>query len=93
LRIVNPSFGLTPAGAEQVTTRPVDWLADPIVMFTNSKPNARELLEGVRAKLGALRPIDNIGFLGKNSASQPAPGGVVDQVAQNYRIALIALGD
>ena len=93
MRIVNPSFGLTPAGAEQVTTRPVDWLADPIVMFTNSKPNARELLEGIRQQLAAIRPIDNIEFMGKNSASQPAPGGMIEQVSQKYRVALLALAD
>lgn len=93
MRIVNPSFGLTPAGAEQVTTRPVDWLTDPIVMFTNSKPNARELLAGVRDRLGAFRPIDNIEFDGKNSASQGAPAALIEQVAQKYRIAVLALAD
>jgi hypothetical protein len=93
MRIVNPGFGLTPAGGEQVTTRPVDWLNDPIVMFTNSKPNARELLDGLRQKLGEFRPIENIEFMGKTSASQPAPGGLIEEVAQKYRIALIALAD
>lgn len=93
MRIVNPSFGLEPAGTEQLTTTPVDWLKDPIVMFTNAKPNAHELLAGVRDKLGAVRPIDNIEFGGKNSASQGAPAAVLDQVAAKYRIAILALAD
>ena len=93
MRIVNPSFGLQPAGAEQVTTTPVDWLSDPIVMFTNSKPNAKELLAGLRDELASMRPVDNIEFTHKNSASQGAPVALLDQVAKKYRIAVLALAD
>ncbi len=93
MRIVNPSFGLSLAGTEQVTTRPVDWQNDPIVLFTNSKPNAHELLAGMRAKLGDLRRIDNVEFAAKNSASQPAPAAIMDAIAGKYRIALLALAD
>ena len=58
MRIVNPSFGIAPAGAEQATEGKVDWRNDPIVLFGNSKPNARELLEGVKAKLASIRRVD-----------------------------------
>ena len=93
MRIVNPAFGLAQAGSEQVSTRPVDWRTDSIVLFSNSKPNARELLAGIREKLGAIRNVDDIDFVYKDSASQPAPAGIIDKVAQNYRVALLALAD
>lgn len=93
MRIVNPSFGLIPAGAEQTSIRTVNWNEDPIVLFSNHKPNARELLEGVRAKLGAVRRIDNVDFIHKNSASQPAPPEMIQAVAAKYPIAVLALGD
>lgn len=93
MRIVNPSFGLTPAGAEQTATEAVNWNEDAIVLFSNHKPNARELLEGVRTKLGALRRIDNVDFIHKNSASQPAPPDMIAAVARKYRGAVLALGD
>ena len=44
-------------------------------------------------KLGANRKIDNIDFLSKNSASQPAPADVLEKVAANYRGALLAIAD
>lgn len=94
MRIVNPSFGLTPAEskATEVAT-PIDWLNDPIVLFGNSKPNAKELLEGVKAKLATLRRVDNVDYVFKNSASQPAPPELINDVVKKYRIALLALGD
>jgi hypothetical protein len=93
MRIANPSFGLTPAGAEQITAGAVNWNEDAIMLFSNHKPNARELLEGVRARLGAMRRIDNVDFIHKNSVSQPAPPEMIAAVAAKYPIALLALGD
>lgn len=84
---------MAPPGAEQTVIREVDWNEDPIVLFANNKPNARELLEGLRAKLGDVRRIDNVEYIHKNSASQPAPGAMIEAVAQKYRAALLALGD
>ena len=93
MRIYNPSFGLSAASAEKVTLKSVNWATDPIALISNSKPNARELLEGIRAKLGAHRQVENIKFLAKNSASQPAPKELIQDVAKNYRAAILALGD
>ena len=69
MRIVNPSFGISATSAEKITLKPVNWATDAIALVSNSKPNARELLAGIREKLGATRQIDNIDFLSKNSAS------------------------
>jgi hypothetical protein len=93
MRIYNPGFGTSAAAAAKVALQPVNWATDPIALISNSKPNARELLEGVRAMLGAHRPVDNIHFHAKNSASQPAPKELIAHVAQNYKAALVALGD
>ena len=93
MRIVNPSFGVSATTAAKVALKPVNWKTDAIALISNSKPNARELLMGVREKLGAHRQIDNIKFLAKNSASQPAPKDLIQEVATNYKAALLALGD
>ena len=93
MRIVNPSFGLSATTGEKVALKPVNWATDAIALVSNSKPNARELLAGIRDKLGAYRKIDNIDFLSKNSASQPAPADVIEKVAANYRGALLAIAD
>ncbi len=93
MRIVNPSFGLSATTAEKVALKPVNWATDAIALVSNSKPNARELLAGIRDKLGASRKIDNIDFLAKNSASQPAPADVIEKIAANYRGALLAIAD
>jgi hypothetical protein len=93
MRIVNPTFGLSGAGGEKIALKPINWATDPIALISNSKPNARELLAGIREKLGATRQIDNIEFHAKNSASQPAPKELIAMVAAKYRGALLALGD
>ena len=93
MRIVNPTFGLSATAAEKVALKSVNWKTDAVALVSNSKPNARELLDGIRAKLGAFRPVENIEFLAKNSASQPAPKELLREVAANYRAALLALGD
>jgi hypothetical protein len=93
MRIVNPSYGIAPAGEGAATSGPVDWANDPIVLFSNNKPNARELLEGVRDRLAGIRRVDNVDYIAKGSASQPAPPEMINEVARKYRIALLALGD
>lgn len=93
MRIVNPSFGLAAAGGEKIALKPVNWASDAIALVSNSKPNARELLAGIRDKLGAFRTVDNIEFLAKDSASQPAPKDLIEAVAAKYRGALLAIAD
>ena len=93
MRIYNPSFGLASAGGPAVALKPVNWMTDAIALVSNSKPNARELLDGIRSKLGASRQVENIKFLAKNSASQPAPKDLLNEVAANYRGALLAIAD
>ena len=94
MRIINPSFGHQAVSTETVKAGTVDWLKDPIILFSNSKPNAQELLEGLRAKLGAVRSVKGgIDFISKDTASRPAPPEMIDKVAHTYKAALLALGD
>lgn len=93
MRIVNPTFGHVPVGAETLKSGAVDWKVDPILLFSNSKPNARELLEGLKAKFGTVRSTDGIDFVWKPSASQPATSEQIEGASRRYRAALLALGD
>ena len=94
MRIVNPTFGIDPEEKAATAQRgPADWLHDPIVLFSNGKPNAKELLEALRSKLAALRNVDDVGFVSKDNAGVPAPTAMLDMVAGKYRIALHALAD
>ena len=80
MRIVNPSFGEEAPSNEQVAANSVDWSKDPIILFSNSKPNAKELLEGMRSKMSAYRNTDNI-------------DGMYDELAGKYRAAILAIAD
>ena len=93
MRIVNPSFGLKAPESERVRADAVDWRQDPIILFSNSKPNAKELLEGVRERMGAYRATDNIDYIHKDSPAQPAPSAMIDELATRYRAALLAIAD
>jgi hypothetical protein len=93
MRIVNPSFGIAPQGEGTAAAGPVDWANDPIILFSNNKPNAKELLEGLRGRLASIRRIDNVDYVAKGSASQPAPPAMINELTRKYRIGLFALGD
>lgn len=96
MQIVNPSFGIQESD-ENLSTGPgkaaADWSKDPIAIMSNSKANARELLEGLREKMKAYRSIDNIDYLFKDSAAKPAPDALYDEIAQKYKGAIVALAD
>ena len=96
MRIVNPSFALEEGqqsrGAAAKTVS-VDWGKDPIAIMSNSKANARELLEGVREKMKAYRSVDNVDYLFKDSAAKPAPAALYDEIAKKYKGAIVALAD
>jgi hypothetical protein len=93
MRIVNPSFGIAPRNEGRATAEPVDWANDPIILFSNNKPNAKELLEGLRDRLSGIRRVDNVDYIAKSSASQPAPAEMINELTRKYRIGLFALGD
>jgi len=96
MRIVNPSFGVQPEAMGAKDAQPAamtDWLKDPIAIISNSKPNAQELLMGLRDAMGAYRSVDDIDYLFKDSAAQPAPPELIETVAAKYKGAIVALAD
>ena len=84
---------IAPQGEGTTVAGPVDWANDPIILFSNNKPNAKELLEGLRGRLASIRRIDNVDYIAKGSASQPAPPAMINELTRKYRIGLFALGD
>jgi hypothetical protein len=96
MRIVNPSFGLEDGSenlSNAVETSSTDWSQDAIAIISNSKPNARELLEGVRDKMSVFRATDNIDYFFKDSAAKPAPDALYAEIADKYKGAIVALAD
>jgi len=96
MRIVNPSFALEEVEESRGTGAKAgmaDWRNDPIAIMSNSKANARELLEGVREKMTAYRAVDNVDYLFKDSAARPAPTALYDEIAKKYKGAIVALAD
>ena len=94
MRIGNPTFGL----ALQESTgnkgrQAVDWRDDPIVFFGNSKPNSKELMNALIAKLGSVRRIDNVSYMSKPHAGMPATAEMIDYAATNYKIAVLGSAD
>ena len=95
MKIINPGFGLQPLSAEtgNAVAAATDWSSDPIAIVSNSKANAQAVLEGLRDLMGGFRPTDNIDYFYKNSAAEPAPPELIEQIAGNYRGAILALAD
>ena len=96
MRIVNPTFGLEECDDNQslvIEKGLIDWKTDAVAIISNSKPNARELLEGVKEQMGVYRSTENIDYFFKDSAAKPAPEGLYDEVATKYKGAIVALAD
>ncbi len=93
MQVIDPTSGALAASLGIVQAKSFDVSSDALVMFSNSKPNAPELLHGMRARLGALYGRDDIGYVKKDSAGLPAPKSLIEDVASKYRVAVIALGD
>lgn len=93
MEIFDPTYAATDASSGASPLRPINFARDSIVMFSNSKPNAPELLDGIRSKLHSQYERSDIDFVKKDTASLPAPKPLIEQVASQYQIAIHALGD
>lgn len=92
MRIVDPTYG-TPSedGTAAVAADPAP--AGTLCLFSNSKPGATDLLHGVAERLGAERGFADIGFASKPNAASGASDDVLDHLAAQYRMAVVAIGD
>ena len=70
LRIVDPTFGVRPdeSDVDVEAGGTADWTE--VALFSNSKPNATELLRGVGERLQAHWDLPEVGFASKPNASQ-----------------------
>ena len=93
LRIVDPTFGVVPAEAdvEVAGGGTADWTE--VALFSNSKPNATELLRGVGERLQAHWKLPELAIASKPSASEAADKDSIDWLAQRYKMVLVAVGD
>ena len=93
LRIVDPTFGTVPAEAdvEVADGGTAEWTE--VALFSNSKPNATELLRGVGERLQAHWELPEIAFASKPNASEAADKDTIDWLAQRYKVVLVAVGD
>ena len=94
LRIVDPTYGLPPeedAGPLEAAGSTATWT--DVALFTNSKPNATELLRGLGARLQAHWQLPELGFAAKDSASVPADPDQIDWLSQRFKMVLVAVGD
>jgi thioredoxin reductase (NADPH) len=93
LRIVDPTSGVLPAEEEagSLAGGTADWTE--IALFSNSKPNATELLQGMGERLKEHWQLADLGFASKPNASAAADKDTIDWLAQRYRMVLVAVGD
>jgi thioredoxin reductase (NADPH) len=93
LRIVDPTFGVLPDEAEGDVQAggTADWTE--VAIFSNSKPNATELLQGVGERLQAHWDLAEVGFASKPNASQAADKDTIDWLAERFKMVLVAVGD
>ncbi len=94
LRVVDPTYGVLPeddaahAAPAQSTATWTD-----VALFTNSKPNATELLRGLGELLRAHWELPELGFAAKENASVPAEADQIDWLSQRFKMVLVAVGD
>jgi len=94
LRIVDPTYGLPPeddAGPLEAAGGTATWT--DVALFTNSKPNATELLRGLGERLQAHWELPELGFAAKESASVAADEDTIDWLSQRFKMVLVAVGD
>ncbi len=93
LRIVDPTFGLAPVEEEagELAGGTAEWTE--VALFSNSKPNATELLQGLGGRLREHWQLAELGFASKPNASEPADKDTIDWLAQRFKMVLVAVGD
>lgn len=92
VRIVDPTYGVpteedvTPVAGNGAPT-------EALCLFSNSKPGANDLLNGIGTRLARERGMAGIGFASKPNAAAAADTATIDRVAERYRMAVVAIGD
>ena len=93
LRIVDPTFGVLPDDADVQVQAGGTAAWTEVALFSNSKPNATELLRGVGERLQAHWDLAELGFASKDNASAAADKDTIDWLSQRYKMVVVAVGD
>ncbi|MCV2488301.1 NAD(P)/FAD-dependent oxidoreductase [Geodermatophilus sp. YIM 151500] len=93
LRVVDPTHGVPPAdeAAAMASGGTADW--SQVALFSNSKPNATELLQGLGARLQEHWALPELGFASKPNASVAADKDTIDWLSERFKMVLVAVGD
>lgn len=91
MRIVDPTHGLAPNSATEAaaTTEAAGLLCG----LSNSKPGATVLLETIGQRLTADHGLAPMHLASKPSAASGADPALLDHLGEQYRLAVVAIGD
>ncbi len=88
--IIDPTQGRESLGSKAEHAGDSQRLDGRVCLFSNSKPNAAELLRGVAAGVPELHGAP---LLAKRYSALPAPAELLEQIADEYDAALVGVGD
>jgi hypothetical protein len=91
MRIVDPTSGI-PSGATAAVAASAS-PAGALCGLSNSKPGAHDLLEAVGRRLADDHGLGPHGLEAKPSAAVGAAPELLDHLAAQYRLAVVAIGD
>lgn len=92
MRIVDPTHGLAPGTVEPTEAAP-STAAGELCGLSNSKPGATVLLETIGQRLTADHGLRPMHLASKPSAAAGADPELLDHLAAQYRLAVVAIGD
>ena len=93
MRIVNPTFGRPERVDDALAHFSVTAGTEMICVFSNSKPNATDLLKGMAQRIEKAAGDPEIGFVSKPNAAVAGEGETFDWLAERYQMAVLATGD
>jgi thioredoxin reductase (NADPH) len=91
MRIVDPTHGLAPGTTAD--SGPASTAAGLLCALSNSKPGATVLLETVGQRLAAEHGLAPMHLASKPSAAAGADPALLDHLSEQYRLAVVAIGD
>lgn len=93
MRIVNPTFGRPELVDDSLAHFRVTPGTETICVFSNSKPNATDLLKGMAQRIEEAAEVREIGFISKPNAAVAGEEETFDWLAERYQMAVLATGD
>lgn len=93
MRIVDPTSGVSPEETATTVEAVVGGTAGGMCGLSNSKPGAHDLLEAIGRHLADRHGLGPNGLEAKPSAAVGADPALLDHLAAQYRLAVVAIGD